>query len=577
MVRNFLQKGKAILYGRQASIVSAATVIMIMIAASRLLGLVRNRVFVHFFAPEQLDTYLAAFQLPDLIFEVLVLGAMSSAFIPVFTRSLAQNKGKEGWYLAGLTMNILFLFFLGLSSLIFIFAHPLYRAIAQGFTPSQIEQTVFFTRILLIAQMFFTLSYVFTAALESNQRFLAPAVAPLFYNIGIIVSTIFFAPRFGLIASVWGAVAGSFLHVLVQAPLAVSLGFRPVFSLDFRNPALRKIGKLAAPRILELSSFQIKRLVDLFLASLVVGGLTYFKFADSVAVLPISLFGLSIAKASLPQLSLKAEQSTFEDFKNTFASSFRQILFFVLPASIFLSVLRTPIVRLVFGGAQFDWQDTVQTGYVLSGFALGIFAYALSLLVSRAFYALHDTVTPVKVSFITISINIGLGFLFVLGLGLPIWSLALSYSLAGIVQFVILFVLLSKRIGSFSEQGLVSTFFKVVASAFTAGTLMFFLLKVMDRAAWDKKLSFLGQLGLAPPTTFDKFVLDTRYTVNLVILTFLVGLVGLGIYVAVAHVLGVRELGPVLKVVRRVSFRRPLFVRPEEKTEAVVPSHVNGE
>lgn len=577
MVQDFLHRGKNILYGKQANILSAATVIMIMVALSRILGLLRNRVFVHFFPPEQLDSYLAAFQLPDLIFEVIVLGAMSSAFIPTFSKTMAEKKEKEAWALAGLTLNVMLAFFSLLSALIFIFAHPLYTLVAQGFSPSEISQTVLFTRTLLIAQMFFAASYVFTAVLESNQRFLAPAIAPLFYNLGIILTTVFMAPTLGLYAPVWGAVIGSFLHLAIQVPLALTLGFRPVRSLDFRNPHLAKIGKLALPRVVELGAFQIKRLVDLFLASLVVGGLTYFKFGDSLAVLPTSLFGLSIAKASLPQLSKQTARKSLKNFKATFSSSLKQILFFVAPASVFLVVLRNPIVRLAFGGAHFDWDDTLQTGYVLTAFALGIFAYSLSLLVSRAFYALHDTITPVKVSFLTIAVNVSLGLGLVLGLKTPIWGLALSYSVAGIVQFISLFYLLSRKVKGFSGLGIHSSFAKVTSAAAFSGALMFVLLKLLDRSAWDKKLSFLGELGLALPTTFDRFVLDTRYTVNLIVLTVVVAVIGLVAYLLTTWFLGVRELELVIKAFKKVPLFTPLKnIFPGTSTDSVVSPPADG-
>ena len=552
MVETILRRGKTFFYAKQRTILSAATVIMLMIAASRLLGLIRNRVFVHFFSARELDTYLAAFQLPDLIFEVIVLGAMSSAFIPTFAKSLAQKKEKEAWHLAGIVLNVMLALFSILSVFIFTFAYPLYDHVASGFTGDQVAQTVLFTRILLIAQMFFAASYVFTAVLESNQRFIIPAIAPLFYNAGIILTTVFFAEKLGLMAPVIGAVIGSFLHFAIQAPLAISLGFRPVLSLNFSNPHLKKVVKLALPRIIELSAFQAKRLVDLFLASLVAGGLTYFKFGDSVAVLPTSLFGLSIAKASLPQLSKQAT-GRIEEFKITFAASFSQIIFFVIPASVLLAVLRIPIVRLAFGSPRFTWDDTLQTGYVLSAFAIGIFAYSLSLLISRAFYALHDTTTPVKVSFLTIGVNVVLGLVFVLGLRLPTWSLALSYSLAGIFQVIVLFGLLSKRVKGFANYNIKQTLTKVIAAASLSGSVMFILLRVLDRSAWDKKLSFLGKFGLALPTTFEHFVLDTRYTANLIVLTFVVATIGIAIYLLTTWFLGVKELSVLLSTLKKFS------------------------
>lgn len=563
MVKNFFQGGRSILYSKQANILSAATIVMLAIAASRILGLLRNRTFVHFFPPETLDLFLAAFHLPDLIFEVLIIGAMASAFVPVFSSYLAKDKKQEAWFLAGVTLNVIVIFFLVFSLFIFIFAHPIYSLVAQGFTPDKISQTVFFARILLVAQMFFAVSYLLTAVLESNQRFLAPAVAPLFYNISIIIFTFLFAPTLGLLAPVLGAVAGSFIHLIIQLPLALELGFRPVFFIDLKNPGVRSIIKLAWPRVIELSFVQVKKLVDLSMASLAAGGLTYFRFADSLAALPVGLFGLSIAKASFPQLSRQAGND-MQGFKATFSSSLKEILFLVLPASVFLGVLRIPAVRLAFGAAQFDWQDTVQTGYAVSAFCVGAFAYSLSLLLARGFYALQDTMTPVKVSVFSILINIPLGLFFILGLKLPIWGLSLAYAISGIIQLVILMGLFSRRVGGFAGYGIGSAFAKIGFSAGASGLTMFILLKIFDRSAWDKKLSFLGQLGLGLPTTFDRFVLDTRYTLNLIWLTLLVAAIGLAVYLLLAHLLRVDELRIIAKSIRRFSGKLPYFAKKEE-------------
>lgn len=576
MVKNFFQGGKNLLYSKQANILSAAAIVMLAVLASRALGLVRNRTFVHFFPPETLDSFLAAFQLPDLILEVLIIGAMSSAFVPVFSSYLSRDKEKEAWFLAGITLNIILLFFLVFSAVIFVFAHPIYSVVARGFSPEQVNETVLFARILLLAQMFFAASYLLTAVLESKQRFLAPAVAPLFYNLGIILSTIILAPKIGLLAPVLGAVFGAFLHFIVQVPLALELGFRPVSLLNFRDPGVRKIARLAAPRVIELSFFQFKKLADLFMASLAAGGLTYFRFAESLFALPVGLFGLSIAKASLPQLSRQASNENLAEFKQTFSASLREILFLVLPASVFLAVLRVPAVRLAFGGTHFDWQDTVQTGYALSAFLVGALFYALSLLASRAFYALQDTATPVRISILAIFINISLGLFFVLGMGLPIWGLSLSYAIAGIIQFFALFWLLGKRVGGFLGYGLGASFAKVGFASGASGITMFILLKILDRSVWDKKLSFLGQIGIGLPTTFDRFVLDTRYTLNLIFLTIVVALVGLTVYLLLAHLLKIEELGVLAKSTRRVWRRLPGLGKLAPREETFISSHTNG-
>lgn len=544
---------------------------MVMVLASRILGLVRNRVYVHYFAPGDLGTFLAAFTLPDTIFEILTNGIMASAFIPVFSKYLHKKEKMEAWYVSAITLNILLLFFAVFSIVILLFTRQVYNFITPGFSPEQIEQVVNFARIFLIAQMFFSASYLLGAILETHQRFIISSIAPLFYNLGIILTTVFFASTLGLYAPVLGVAIGAMLHFLVQLPFAIKLGFRPIFSLNFFDKGVQEIGKLAAPRLLELVFLRAKSFVDLFIASSFgSAGVTYFRFGDALTSLPTALFALSISKASLPQLSKLAVQGKMEEYKRTFGNSFKEILFLVLPISIFIAVLRLPIVRLVYGDAQFDWQSTLTTGYVVSAFSLGIFSYSLALLTTRAFYALQDTKTPVTIAIVTIIINAILGLAFLFVLNLPVWGLPLSSSISGIVQIIVLMILLSKKIGGFGQQQLARAFFKIITAASVAGAIMFILLKLLDRTVDDKSLWYLGILGLRLPTNFDNFLLDTHYTVNVIVLTFSVGTIGLLLYLLFCYILRVEELRIVARAVRLVTksrFSFPLFARDTDKPE----------
>ncbi|MBM3205586.1 murein biosynthesis integral membrane protein MurJ, partial [Candidatus Shapirobacteria bacterium] len=399
MVKRLLHQGSQIFTQRQKTILAAAVIIMLTIAASRVLGLVRNRVLAQFFAVESLSVYFAAFRIPETIFEILVFGTFSSAFIPTFTSFISQRKKDEAWYVASVSLNFAFLIFLFLAFLIFLFANPLYHLVAPGFSDQQTLQIANLSRVLLLAQAFFVLSYFLTSVLESLQRFLVPALAPILYNLGIILGTIFLSARFGLYGPVLGAVIGAFFHFLIQLPLSLFLGFRPKLVLNFRHPGVKEVGRLALPRIVELSSLQVGKMAELFLASLVsVAAYTYYTFANSLALLPIGLFGTSIAKASLPTLSYQVASQKMKDFSQTLTSLFNQVVFLILPSSVFLAVLRIPVVRLVFGAERFTWQSTVQTGWTLSAFCLGIFTQALIYPLTRAFWAMHDTKTPVKIS-----------------------------------------------------------------------------------------------------------------------------------------------------------------------------------
>jgi putative peptidoglycan lipid II flippase len=309
---------------------------------------------------------------------------------------------------------------------------------------------------------------------------------------------------------------------------------------------------------------QIGKSIELFLASLIsTAAYTYFTFAHSLQLLPIGLFGTSIAKASLPAFSYQAAKKDLQQFKKTFLSSFNEILFLVVPCSVFLAVLRIPAVRLVFGAARFTWVSTVQTGYTLSAFCLGLTSQALIYLLARAFYALHDTVTPVKISVGNIFLNIILSFIFVLGFRWPIWSLALSFSLTSIIQTLILIFLLNKKVKGLAKNRLILPFLKIAFSSFLAGGVMFFLLKIFDRSAWDKRLSFLGRLGLSLPTTIDRFVLDTRYTINLIYLTFLVTLIGGIVYLILAWTLKIKEVAVLARLLLKLGKVKLFLPRPK--------------
>lgn len=572
MVKNVFLTGKAILTGRQKSLLSAAATIMVMLVAAQVLGLIRQRVLAHFFSDQDLAVYFAAFRLPETIFAILVSGALSAAFIPVFTSYFSRGQAKKAWDVAAISQNIAFLIFAVFALFIFIFADSLSPLITPGFPPERQILMSSLTRVLLLVQGLFLFSFFLTGVLESRQRFLVPALAPIFYNLGIILGAATLS-HLGVWGAAIGAVFGAFLHFAVQLPLALSLGFRYIPKLDFREPGVRTIARLALPRVIEVSALQVLRTAELILASLVsIAAYTYLAFANTLQFVPVGLFGFSIAKASLPTLSVNAARGEMDAFRKTFSFSFTQILFFVVPFSVFLAVLRIPLVRLIFGTARFSWEATVQTGQVVSAFALGIAAQAAIALLARSFYALQDTRTPVKVALLSILLNIALATLFVKGLGLGTWSLALAFSIASIFQSIVLFILLDRRVGV-ATQDLTLSFFKVLLASGASGAVMFFLLKVLDRSAWDKKLSFLGQLGLGLPTTFDRFVLDTRYVVNLFFLTALVATVGALVYLAVAAFVKLHEVDVLFGLIQRLLVGKAPLPKPEAKEpEPVIPT-----
>lgn len=544
-MEDLIARGKKIINSQQNTVLSAASLIMIMIIASRILGLVRQRVLANYFAPGDLSLFFAAFRLPDTIFEVLVFGTFSSAFIPVFTKALKDGE-KKAWEIAGRVVTIGLLIF-GIAAIVFaIFAPQIYSVIAPGFSDGETIQIANLARILFAAQGFFVVSYVLTGVLESLRRFLVPALAPLFYNVGIILGTIFLTPHLGLMAPAVGVVIGAFAHFLIQYPLSRKLGFR--FILDVRPDAgVKQIGALALPRVVDLAFDQVGKTTELFLSSLISqASYTYYIFANTLQLLPVTLFGTSLAKAVLPMLS-RADGDK-KEYRRILLTAIFQAIFFTMPLAAALIILRIPIVRLVYGTKIFDWEATVQTGMVLSVYALGIVSQTLMSILARAFFALHDTKTPVKISFIGLGLLIAGDIILVRGFNLPVWALAASFSFSTVVEAIILMILINKRIGGIVNGKFFVHLLKILTATIGSGMSMYFLIKFFDM----------------------KFFFNTRYTINLLILTFMTFLVGMSIYLVFTLLLRIEEAGYFLEVIKKAFLRRSIPALPKEQ-EPITP------
>lgn len=569
MVNKIISRGKKFFVSPQTSVLSAATIIMFMVVGSRILGLIRQRTLAHFFAPGELSLFFAAFRLPDLIFEVLVFGTFASAFIPVFTKAM-KGGNQSAWQTAGIVTNIGLLVFAAFAIIAGVFADSIYSLFAPGFSHVERGEIVKIARILFFAQGFFVVSYVLTGVLESLRRFLVPALAPLFYNLGIILGTILLAPSLGLLAPAIGVLIGASSHFLIQLPLAVRLGFRFIPFVKI-TPNVRKIGKLAAPRVVEVSFLQVAKTVELFLASLIsAASYTYFTFANTLQLLPVGLFGISIAKAALPTLS--RQSGSVGRFRKTFLTALYEIVFLTLPIATILIVLRIPLVRLVFGTEIFSWEATVQTGMVLSAFAIGVVFQATVALLARAFYALHDTRTPVFVSVSAIIVTIIVDFILIRGFSLPVWGLALAFSIGSTIQALTLFYLLNKKLATSLTVSLIKPIFKSAVAALSSGVVMYVLLKIFDRSVWVKRLSFLGKIESTKFIPFEIFVLDTRYTINLLILTIFVALIGIAVYLGLSVIFRTKEVFTFFSLVRRVFVKHKVTPIPKEEQEPVAPT-----
>jgi putative peptidoglycan lipid II flippase len=571
-MEGIITRGKRILNSQQNTVLSAASLIMIMIVMSSVLGLVRQRVLAYFFTPDQLSLFFAAFRLPDSIFQVLVFGTFSSAFIPVFTKAL--NTGREkAWEIAGRVVAIGIVIFVVAAILLGVWAPQIYSVIAPGYTDNETILIANLARILFAAQGFFVISYVLTGVLESLRRFLVPALAPLFYNLGIIIGTVFFSSRFDLMGPVLGVVIGAASHFLIQYPLSRKLGFR--FVWDFKiDEGVKKIGHLAWPRVVDLAFNQIGSTVELFLSSIISqASYTYFTFANTLQVVPVTLFGTSLAKAVLPLLSGVDENRS--EFRRILDVAIFQAIFLSLPVSVALIVLRIPIVRLVYGTKIFDWEATVQTGATLSVFAIGIVTQTLMSILARAFFALHDTMTPVKVSFVGLAVLVLGDFFLIYGLHLPVWALAAAFSLSTYIEAIILIILIHKRVGNVINKSFFVHLTKIFVSVAFSGLSMFFLIKFFDASVWVKRLSFLTRSQTLSNIPFQIFVLDTRYTINVIILTAVAFMIGLLVYLGLCFLLKIPEAKYFLIVAKKMIQKKILPGISQKEQEPISP--ITGE
>lgn len=527
MVKNLF----SLLYSRQTSILSAASIIMATLMLSKILGLVRDRLLAHVFLPEKIDIFWAAFRLPDLIFQIVILGALSVAFIPVFTEHL-ENKGKEDAFeMARAVLNVSLAIFILITILMYILAQPVVaNFIAPGFTPDRQLQVVALTRIILFGQIILVLGSFFIGISQSLQRFVIPSLSPVFYNLGIILGIVLLSEYFGIAGAAYGVVIGAFLHAAVQLPMIRSLGFRFKFPLTFFNPGVKEIMKLMSVRTIGLAAEQINETVGLALASLAsIGSITYLTFAQHLQVVPIGLFGATLAQAALPILSSERARGRIEEFKITILTTLHQILFLTLPATAILIVIRIPVVRLVFGAAQFKWEATVLTGATLAFLAIGLSAQAISLLLVRGFYALKDTKTPVIVSLIVVALNIGLGVYFIVVSKLDVWSIGLANSVSAVLSAVLLFSMLHFKVGKFNLKMVLIPFLKMLAATIIMGMALYIPIKLLDAV-----------------------IFDTTRTLNLLILTGLSSIFALSIYVFLVWFLKVRELETYVELFKRL-------------------------
>ncbi len=467
---------KKIIFNEFSSITSAAFVIAVFSLASKILGLARNRILAGIFgAGDTLDMYYAAFRVPDTLFNLLIIGALSASFVPIISEYLYKNDKPRAW---GITNNILNLFLAAVIfiSAILILAVPvLLKFVVPGWSGQKLSTTITLTQIMFLSPILLSLSAVMSGVLQSAKRFVVYAAAPIFYNLGIIIGAVVFARFFGVYGLIFGVILGAAMHFLVQLPAVLSLGYGYKFSFDYKNPEIKKIFKIMVPRTLSLGVSQINLFIITSVAStLAAGSLTIFNFATDIQSIFFGLIGVSFGVAAFPTISAYFANGQKEKFVAVFSRTFREIAFLIVPATAYLIIFKAEIVRLTLGAGKFDYTAAVLTEKTLEFLALGLTAQALISLVVRAFWAAGDTKTPFYTSLFGMAINAIAAIWFAKPLGVA--GLAIAFSLNQIVGFALLIFYLRKKSGYLDDVNIFRSFLKVLAITLISGAAVWFLL-----------------------------------------------------------------------------------------------------
>ncbi len=529
MFKRLLVEGRTLLEKESSSILSAAAVIMGATLLSALLGLIRTRLLIQYFYADKavVDVFWAAFRIPDMIFQIVVVGALSSAFIPVFSRYLGNKE--EANEIASSLINSVMLVMICLSLLAFIFAAPLSRLIAGGFDDSQLMLMANLTRIMSLSQLFFGFSSFLTGIIQSHQRFLIPALSPLLYNLGIIFGIIFFSRAFGIYGAAMGVVLGAILHLLAQLPLAHRLGFRYHMVWRGGHGAVKEMLKLMLPRVLTLSLVQIEATIIVTFSSwLSVGAVTLITIAQQLSGLPIRLIGIPIGQASLPFFSRENTRNDLSSLATMVNNTILEMLYLALPASAIILVLRIPFVRLAYGADSFPWAETVLTGKLVAILAISICARSLTHVLVRVFYALHNTTTPFLINLIATAINVGLSYYFLFVIQAGILGMAVAITLASLVETLVLTGILY-NLANFALSRLFWPFAKMLSITLVTGFGLWLPLRVLDQ-----------------------LIFDTTRTIPLIFLTVTVGVIGLAVYLGLSYLFQIPELGIFVRLARKL-------------------------
>ncbi|MBT6408515.1 MAG: murein biosynthesis integral membrane protein MurJ [Nitrospina sp.] len=444
---------------------------------SRLFGFLRDVVIAMAFGSSaSADAFFVAFRIPNMQRRILGEGAVTAAFIPVFTETLTQRGESVAWKITANLFNILFIALTLASLFILIFSPAVITVFAPGFLdePGKFELTVKLTRWMAPYLFFIGLAAFCMGILNSLKVFALPAATPILQNITMILSVLIIAPQMDepIMGLAIGVLVGGALQLLIQLPAVIKRGFRFEKTLNFKQEEVVKIARLMGPVILGLAVYEVNIMVDTLLASLLPGGsISYLYYGNRLVQLPLGIFAVALGVALLPTLSSQAAKGNLKELVQTVGFSIRLILFITIPATIGLIILREPIVNTLWERGEFLASTTEGTAIALLYYSVGLCAYSGIKIIAPAFYSLQDTKTPAKIGIYSMLLNMVLN-LILMG-PLQHGGIALATSLSALFNVALLIYHLRKRLGLMGGRKILRSTVKMSLAAITMGAITF--------------------------------------------------------------------------------------------------------
>lgn len=467
-------------------IARAAGTVMVAYVLSSVINLAKGVVILRAFGTGlENEAFWAANRVSEILFNLVAGGALASAFVPTFTSFLARKQKDNAWKLASSIINLVLLFISVLSILAAIFAPQIVRYIlAPGFVddPIKFQLTVQLLRIILPSTVIFCISGIMMGVLNAHQSFLFPALAPSMYSLGMIFGVLVLSPRMGIFGLAWGVIIGASLHLIIQLPRLFRLKGRywPIFGLD--NPAVRQVGKLMLPRLAGVAVVQINFLVNTNLASRYSeGSVTGITYGFTLMLMPLMLIAQAIATASLPTFSVQVALNKLDEMRNSLSTTLRAVFLLSIPAAVGMILLRYPLIQLLYeNGTTFTTESTELVAWALLWYTVGLVGHSVVEIISRAFYSMQDTRTPVVIGVIAMSLNIALSIIlgaFFQRIGwLPIGGLALANSIATGLEAIVLLFIMRKRLHGLEGTRIIKLISQVLIAVIVMGAFLWWLI-----------------------------------------------------------------------------------------------------